>query len=431
VCMNFEWVDSKNVKCTVPPGKGKGLPIKVNVQSQENSPNTLFSYEEPDGPKDKIRFFAELLSLLISMALLLSISLPLSIEALTIASDVTKIDSTLAAISSFTEALEKSLLFGYSAVPKRVVTQVAKNGIKRVSTLVLAMIVSKSSIGSTLPSSTSLPISKTNYLSTTPYSGVYFSINHNDRIFTIDNQYNETVTCIDINNYKVNFTKSFTCQINNSNNGINCNNTINFSSEINCGIGGSSSSSSPLSSFKFSIPNIIKDSSSLNCQYDIGEKSMKIYGQKSTIYCKDGNNQYSYNYNSTIFCTNSDTHSNIINCYSNGGEPSHSFTNNVECFNYDSYSSCSKSSLVKSSDYSSCFQIPPSELQPIIITNQTILSEFNNASTKLTCYPKEVEFNYTYNNSLICYNTKSGSIDYSDSIQHQIQYKVKVCIEKQ
>ncbi|KAN0038048.1 hypothetical protein ACTA71_000220 [Dictyostelium dimigraforme] len=154
VCMNFEWVDSKNVKCAVPPSKGKG--------------------------------------------------------------------STLAALSSLTEALEKSLLFGYSAVPKKV----TKNSVKRVSTLVLAMIVSKSSIDSTLPS---LPISKTNYLSTTPYSGVYFSINHNDHIFT-----------------------------------------------------------------------------SLNCQYDIGEKSMKIYGQKSTIYCKDGNNQfnYNYNYNSTIFCTN-------------------------------------------------------------------------------------------------------------------------------
>ncbi|EAL61963.1 hypothetical protein DDB_G0291065 [Dictyostelium discoideum AX4] len=426
LCANWEWVDSKNVKCTVPPGKGKGLPIRVNVQSQLNSLNNYFSYVDPESPTNIVIFIVIGLAALVAAALLASTALPLTQIALATSATAAKSGSILASTASFSGALEKSLQFGFAAVTRRVVTQVAKNGIKRVSTIALAMVVTKSSMGGNLLSSSTAPVPTFNLLSiaSTPYSAVFFSINHNDRIFTIDNQFNETVTCIDNNNLSFNFNKSFTCQINANNNGIKCN-TTNFGTEINCGVRSKSAS------YKFSIPTVSKVSSSLKCEYDANEKSMIIYGQNSPIYCKDGFNEYTYNHNSTIFCSNSETQSNIVECVSDGGEPEHSFINNVECYNYNKYSSCSKNSLVKASDYSACFEVPPSEVEPIVITNQTIITEFNSASSKLACYPKEVEFNYAYNNTLICYNVKSGSIDYSDSILHQIQYKVKVCIEKE
>ncbi|KAM9970917.1 hypothetical protein ACTFIR_002781 [Dictyostelium discoideum] len=427
-CVNSDlWIDSKNVKCTVPPGKGKGLPISVNVQSQLNGYNNYFSYVDPESPTNIVIFMVIGLAALVAAALLASTALPLTQIALATSATAAKSGSILASTASFSGALEKSLQFGFAAVTRRVVTQVAKDGIKRVSTIALAMVVTKSSMGGNLLSSSSTaPVPTSNLLSiaSTPYSAVFFSINHNDRIFTIDNQFNETVTCIDNNNLSFNFNKSFTCQINANNNGIKCN-TTNFGTEINCGVRSKSAS------YKFSIPTVSKASSSLKCEYDANESSMIIYGQNSPIYCKDGFNEYTYNHNSTIFCSNSETQSNIVECVSDGGEPEHSFINNVECYNYNKYSSCSKNSLVKASDYSACFEVPPSEVEPIVITNQTIITEFNSASSKLACYPKEVEFNYAYNNTLICYNVKSGSINYSDSILHQIQYKVKVCIEKE
>ncbi|KAM9994050.1 hypothetical protein ACTFIZ_012028 [Dictyostelium cf. discoideum] len=426
LCVKWEWVDSKNVKCTVPPGKGKGLPIRVNVQSQLNNLNNYFSYYDPESPTNIVIFMVIGLAALVAAALLASTALPLTQIALATSATAAKSGSILASTASFSGALEKSLQFGFAAVTRRVVTQVAKDGIKRVSTIALAMVVTKSSISGGLLSSSTAPVPTSNLLSiaSTPYSAVFFSINHNDRIFTIDNQFNETVTCIDNNNLSVNFNKSFTCQINSNNNGIKCN-TTNFGTEINCGVRSKSAS------YKFSVPTVSKVSSSLKCEYDANEKSMIIYGQNSPIYCKDGFNEYTYNHNSTIFCSNSETQSNIVECVSDGGEPEHSFINNVECYNYNKYSSCSKNSLVKASDYSACFEVPPSEAEPIVITNQTIITEFNSASSKLACYPKEVEFNYAYNNTLICYNVKSGTIDYSDSILHQVQHKVKVCIEKE
>ncbi|KAM9994049.1 hypothetical protein ACTFIZ_012026 [Dictyostelium cf. discoideum] len=426
LCVNWDWIDSKNVKCTVPPGKGKGLPILVNVQNQLNNLNNYFSYYDPESPTNIVIFMVIGLAALVAAALLASTALPLTQIALATSATAAKSGSILASTASFSGALEKSLQFGFAAVTRRVVTQVAKDGIKRVSTIALAMVVTKSSISGGLLSSSTAPVPTSNLLSiaSTPYSAVFFSINHNDRIFTIDNQFNETVTCIDNNNLSVNFNKSFTCQINANNNGIKCN-TTNFGTEINCGVRSKSAS------YKFSVPTVSKASSSLKCEYDANEKSMIIYGQNSPIYCKDGFNEYTYNHNSTIFCSNSETQSNIVECVSDGGEPGHSFINNVECYNYNKYSSCSKNSLVKASDYSACFEVPPSEAEPIVITNQTIITEFNSASSKLACYPKEVEFNYAYNNTLICYNVKSGSIDYSDSILHQIQHKVKVCIEKE
>ncbi|KAN0037919.1 hypothetical protein ACTA71_000090 [Dictyostelium dimigraforme] len=423
-CISFNWIDSKNVRCIVPPGRGKGLPIKVNVQSQENDPNTLFSYYDPEPPRELPLIIGIALALLVAAAILASTLLPLTEIALVASAAAAKSGTLLASSSSFAGALEKSLQFGYAAVTRRVVTQVAKNGVKRVSTLALAMVVTKASMGPLSSPLVSVPKASLLSIASTPYSAVFFSINHNDRIFTINNQFNETVTCIDNNNYSVNFNKSFTCQINSANNGIKCN-TTNFGTEINCGVRSSSAT------YKFSVPTVAKTSSSLQCEYDANEKSMLIYGQNSPIYCKDESNQYTYNHNSTIFCSNSETHSNVVTCVSDSGEPERSFINKVECYNYNKYSSCSKSSLVKASDYSACFEVPSSEAQPIVITNQTIISEFNSASSKLACYPKEVEFNYAYNNSLICYNVKSGSIDYNDSILHQIQYKVKVCIEKE
>ncbi|KAM9943769.1 hypothetical protein ACTFIT_008347 [Dictyostelium discoideum] len=227
-------------------------------------------------------------------------------------------------------------------------------------------------MGGNLLSSSTAPVPTSNLLSiaSTPYSAVFFSINHNDRIFTIDNQFNETVTCIDNNNFSFNFNKSITCQIDANNNGI-----------------------------KFS-----KVSSSLKCEYNANEKSMIFYGQNSPIYCKDGFNEYSYNHNSTIFCSNSETQSNIVECVSDGGEPEHSFINNI---------------------IHACFEVPPSEVEPIVITNQTIITEFNSASNKLACYPGEVEFNYAYNNTLICYNDKSGSSFIKSNTKLKFNPKVK------
>ncbi|KAN0008812.1 hypothetical protein ACTFIU_002105 [Dictyostelium citrinum] len=430
LCVRWEWIDSKNVKCVVPPGRGKGLPIRVNVQSQINDPNNYFSYDDPENPRELPNIIGIALAVLIAAALLASTALPLTELALITSATAVKSGSLLASTASFSAALERSLQFGYAAVTRRVITQVAKNGVKRVSTLALAMIVTKPSIsvGSGGSGLLAIPPS-TNLLSSnlsTPYSGVFFSINHNDRIFIINNQFNETVTCIDNNDKRVNFNQSFTCQINTNNNGIKCN-TTNFGTQINCGVRSNSVS------YKFSVPDssISKSSSSLKCEYDVNEKSMLIYGQGGPIYCKDETNEFIFNYNSTIFCSNSETQSNIVKCVSDNGEPERSFLNKVECYNYNKYSSCSKSSLLKASDYSACFQVPSSELEPIVITNQTIISEFNSAISNLACYPNEVEFNHAYNNSIICYNVKSGSIDYSDSILHQIQYKVKVCIEKE
>ncbi|EAL73695.1 hypothetical protein DDB_G0268484 [Dictyostelium discoideum AX4] len=176
----------------------------------------------------------------IGSALLASTALPLTqIAFATSATSATAAQSgsILASTASFSGALEKSLQFGFAEVTRRVVTQVAKNGIKRVSTIALALVVTKSSMGGNLLSSSTAPVPTSNLLSiaSTPYSAVFFSINHNDRIFTIDNQFNETVTCIDNNNFSFNFNKSITCQIDANNNGIKCN-TTNFVTEINCGV---------------------------------------------------------------------------------------------------------------------------------------------------------------------------------------------------
>ncbi|KAK5579898.1 hypothetical protein RB653_009586 [Dictyostelium firmibasis] len=422
-CVRWEWIDSKNVKCTVPPGKGKGLPITVDVQSQTNDPNALFSYYEPESPDKFPKIIGLLLSILVSSALAVAATLPLTKLALAASAAASELGSLLASTASLAAAIEKSLEIGFAAITRRLILRIAKDGVKRVSTLVLAMVVTKTSMAVTKSSMVGTQTPILNSISLTPYSGVYFSINHNDRIFTVTNEYNETVICTDGNN-KVNFNQSFTCQINSNNNGIKCNN-IDFSTEINCGVRSSSAS------YKFSVPKVAKDSSSLNCDYDVNEKTMLITGQNSPIYCKDDTTQYTFDHNSTIFCLNSETHPSIVNCYIDGEEPAHSFAGKVECYNYNKYSSCSKSSLIKASDYSSCFEVPSSEQEPIVITDPTIISEFSDASNQLNCYPNEVEFYYAYNNSLICYNVITGSIDYSDSVLHQVQYKVKVCIEKE